>query len=162
MTEICKCGHRKDSHKNDICYGMRDSDGYPNCPCKKFKAQNHSPELNIKDTPEVLDNRNGPGSIPGASGNHSQQTKPEYDSAQRVNHLGDGKATRLMRDKTADTFNLSSNRSTFEDDDGEKTYWYREDFVREFIKIIENEATKPNLTMGERIEIIRKRAGDLR
>ena len=32
--------------------------------------------------------------------------------------------------------------------------------VKEFIKIIENEATKPNLTMGERIKIIRKHAGE--
>ncbi len=31
-------------------------------------------------------------------------------------------------------FNLSENQSTFEDDDREKTYWYREDFVKEFIK----------------------------
>ena len=38
--------------------------------------------------------------------------------------------------------------------------YYWEYNIKEFIKIIETEATKPNLTMGERIEIIRKSAGE--
>ena len=36
-------------------------------------------------------------------------------------------------------FKLSENKSTMEDEDGELTHWYREDFVKEFILRLKEE-----------------------
>lgn len=60
---------------------------------------------------------------------------------------------------------LSDNKSTFEDDDKEITYWYREDFVKEFIDKLKEDidlkisACDGSVSVGEFDEIIDKRAG---
>ncbi len=59
-------------------------------------------------------------------------------------------------EKMEKEFNLSKKKLDFDEFED----CYHEVDVKEFIKIIEIEATAPNLTIGKRMEIIRKRAGD--
>ena len=69
-SKICKCGDKYKNHNKGTgkCY---------KCPCKKFEAENHSPQenkvglatkgsANLKDTPEELR---------GSSGNQSLSDK---------------------------------------------------------------------------------------
>ncbi len=59
---------------------------------------------------------------------------------------------------------LSENKSTMEDEDDIKTYWYAEDFVKEFIKDCQKNSRYANAIAGDAMSIpiykLKELAGD--